>query len=96
MLTAAEYMRHARSNFIISFEIPLPLDPKIIIIMIGLQILEGGKDMSKFLAAACQMDSQNDKEMNLKTAGALVDEAAGRGARLVVFPEMMNFMGSCK
>lgn len=49
--------------------------------------------MSRFLAAACQMDSQNDKEMNLKTAGAMVDEAAGRGASLVVFPEMMNFMG---
>lgn len=49
--------------------------------------------MGKFLAAACQMDSQNDKEANWKAAGVMVDEAAKKGASLVVFPEMMNFMG---
>ncbi len=49
--------------------------------------------MAKYLAAVCQMDTQDDKEQNLKTAEAMIDEAAGRGASLIAFPETMNYMG---
>ena len=46
------------------------------------------------LAAAIQMNSQDDKEKNVKTAERLIDVAADRGARLAVLPEMFNFLGS--
>lgn len=49
--------------------------------------------MRNYVAAICQMDSQNDKQQNLKQAEAMIGEAAGQGAKLAVFPEMMNFMG---
>ena len=49
--------------------------------------------MKKYLAAVCQMDSQANKEENLKKAESLVREAAGKGARIAVLPEMMNYMG---
>jgi predicted amidohydrolase len=45
------------------------------------------------LAAAIQMNSQDDKEKNVQTAERLVDIAAGKGARLAVLPEMFNFLG---
>ncbi len=49
--------------------------------------------MRKYLAAVVQMDSQSDKEANLKTACSLIDEAAAVGARLVVLPEVMTYIG---
>ena len=45
---------------------------------------------NSYLVAAIQMDSQNDKESNLQQAGAYLDEAAEKGAVLVVLPEVMN------
>ncbi len=47
-----------------------------------------------FRMAAVQMNSQDDKEKNLATAGKLIDEAAGKGAKLVALPEMFNFLGA--
>jgi len=42
--------------------------------------------------AAVQMCSSSDRERNLRVAEALVREAAGRGARLVVLPEKWPYI----
>lgn len=47
----------------------------------------------KYMTALIQMDTQNDKGENLKQACSFIDEAAGKGARLVCFPEVMNLIG---
>lgn len=47
----------------------------------------------KYLVAACQMDSQDDKQENLRIAGEMIAENAAKGARIIAFPETMNFMG---
>ena len=49
--------------------------------------------MTKFIAAAIQMDSQDDKMANLAAAEGYIREAADRGAQLVVLPESMNYIG---
>lgn len=49
--------------------------------------------MQKFTVAAIQLDTQADKEKNLRKAEALIDEAAARGARLVGLPEYFNYLG---
>ena len=49
--------------------------------------------MTKFIAAAVQMDSQDDNRANLAAAEGYIREAAARGARLVVLPESMNYIG---
>lgn len=49
--------------------------------------------MTKFIAAAVQMDSQDDKNANLAAAEGYIREAAARGASLVVLPEFMNYIG---
>ena len=46
-----------------------------------------------FLAACVQMRAGADKRANLALAEALVDEAARRGARLVVLPENFSWRG---
>lgn len=46
-----------------------------------------------FLAAAIQMTSTPDKGANLDQAERLIREAAGRGAELVVLPEVFNWRG---
>ena len=46
------------------------------------------------LVAAVQLCSGPDRERNLATAAHLTAEAAGRGARLVVLPEMVNVLGT--
>lgn len=48
--------------------------------------------MKKYKAAVCQMDSGTDREKNLKSAEALIREAADEGASLVVLPEMFSFL----
>ena len=49
--------------------------------------------MERYLAAAVQMSSGADRASNLDRAAALVREAAGRGARLVVLPEVFAWRG---
>ena len=48
---------------------------------------------SKFIAAAIQFGAGEDRDANLAIAERLVAEAAGRGAALVVLPEMFNRWG---
>ena len=43
--------------------------------------------------ALIQMDTQNDKGENMKKACRFIDEAAGHGAKLICFPEVMNLIG---
>jgi predicted amidohydrolase len=50
--------------------------------------------MTSFLAAAVQMCSGPDLEANLGRADVLVRRAAGRGAALVVLPEVFAWRGS--
>ncbi|HZP40675.1 MAG TPA: carbon-nitrogen hydrolase family protein [Candidatus Binatia bacterium] len=47
----------------------------------------------RWLAAAVQMSSGRDRAANLRRAAALVAEAAARGARLVVLPEVFAWRG---
>lgn len=49
--------------------------------------------MNRFTVAVCQMDTQNDKQENLRTAGEMIEENAAKGADIIAFPETMNFMG---
>lgn len=48
--------------------------------------------MRKYLAAVIQMDTQADKEANLAAACGFIDEAAGRGAKLVSLPEVFSII----
>jgi len=45
---------------------------------------------NSYLVAAIQMDSQDNKENNLQMVAAYLEEAAKKGAALVVLPEVMN------
>ncbi|HWV39861.1 MAG TPA: carbon-nitrogen hydrolase family protein [Vulgatibacter sp.] len=49
--------------------------------------------MKRFVAAAVQLETRDDREANLREALALVDAACDRGARLVALPENVDFMG---
>lgn len=48
--------------------------------------------MRKFMVAAVQMDTQNDKQANWRQMAAFIDEAAAKGAQLVAFPEVVNIL----
>jgi predicted amidohydrolase len=43
--------------------------------------------------ALAQMNSQDDKNANIESALALIDEAAASGARLVTLPEVWTYLG---
>lgn len=47
----------------------------------------------KLRVAAVQMSSTQDKKLNLQRAGELTQEAAAVGAKIIVLPEMFNFVG---
>lgn len=49
--------------------------------------------MRKFIVAAIQLDSNDNKEQNLYNASQFIEEAAKRGAKLITLPEIMNFIG---
>ncbi len=49
--------------------------------------------MERYLAAVVQMSSGSDRAANLARADALVRGAAGRGAKLVVLPEVFAWRG---
>lgn len=49
--------------------------------------------MRKYFVAVIQLDTQNDKEENLKTICRYIDEAAAFGVKLVCLPEVMNLVG---
>ncbi len=49
--------------------------------------------MRRFVAAAVQMASNSDRARNLARATELVGEAAARGAKLVVLPEVFAWRG---
>lgn len=48
--------------------------------------------MHKFIAAAVQMDTQNDKTQNMIQMAEYIDEAVSKGAQLIVFPEVVNIL----
>ena len=48
----------------------------------------------KYAVAVCQMDSQKDKQENLRIAGEMIAENASKGAKIIAFPETMNYIGS--
>src|SRR5215216_4427524 len=43
--------------------------------------------------AACQLNSRDDRTANLKTARALLEQAAAQGADLAVLPEYVDYLG---
>jgi predicted amidohydrolase len=49
--------------------------------------------MERFLAAVVQMASGSDRPANVRRATELVRDAAGRGARLLVLPEVFAWRG---
>ena len=48
--------------------------------------------MRKFIVAAVQMDTGNDKNQNLQQMLQYIEEAVRRGADLVVFPEVATIL----
>jgi deaminated glutathione amidase len=49
--------------------------------------------MKRFLCAAVQLNSTDDRERNLQMALDLIDRAAERGAELVALPENADYIG---
>lgn len=50
--------------------------------------------MQKYLMAAVQMDSGASKAENLRAAASYFEEAAVRGAKVIAFPETMEYSGT--
>jgi len=50
-------------------------------------------DFRSLRAAVVQMNAKEDVDANLTRAGALLEEAAGHGAKLAILPENFAFMG---
>lgn len=50
--------------------------------------------MSKFLVAAIQVDTQDNKKENLEKIGRFIDEAAQHGAQMIAVPENVHYIGT--
>ncbi len=50
--------------------------------------------MEKFLLAVIQLDTQDEVSSNLQQASHWIAEAAKNGAKMVVFPETMDYIGA--
>ncbi len=46
--------------------------------------------MRKYIVGVVQMDTREDKEVNLKAASDFIDEAVSKKAKLISFPEVFN------
>jgi len=46
--------------------------------------------------AACQLNSRDDRDANLATARALLEQAAAQGSDLAVLPEYVDYLGPAK
>lgn len=55
--------------------------------------MEEGIVRRKFLVGVVQLDTQADKKANLERVCQYIDEAAGRGAGLIAFPENISYIG---
>ena len=51
---------------------------------------------SRCFVAVIQLNSKEDKELNLKTSLSFIDEACLAGAKIVCLPEQFNFLGRDK
>lgn len=50
--------------------------------------------MKKFVIAAIQLDSQDEKDKNLNTITEFIEEAVDKKAKIVALPENMNYIGT--
>lgn len=48
----------------------------------------------KYQVGVVQMDTRGDYDANMEAACRFIDEAAGKGAKLVAFPEVFNYIGT--
>lgn len=48
----------------------------------------------KYQIGVIQMDTRDNYEENMKAACKFIDEAAAKGAKLVAFPEVFNYIGN--
>jgi deaminated glutathione amidase len=55
--------------------------------------LDGATGGDLLRVAVVQMNSRDDKDTNVEAALALIDRAAGTGARLVALPEVWTYLG---
>ena len=49
--------------------------------------------MAKLIVAAVQMDSKDNKVENIKQATDFIDKTVDKGAKLIVLPEVFNYIG---
>lgn len=49
--------------------------------------------MDRVIAAAIQMQSGDDRDLNLESAAGLIDQAVGAGARIIALPELFSLWG---
>lgn len=49
--------------------------------------------MRKFIVAAIQLDTKDNKEENMKNLIGFIKEAISRGAKLIAMPEQINYVG---
>lgn len=50
--------------------------------------------LRKYMIGVVQMDTRDNYEENMEAACKYIDEAAAKGAKLVAFPEVFNYIGT--